>query len=110
MALDNPRRTESFALPDPNLYAARALRQALADAGISVAGTTRSTTDSTLYAGLRAHRAAGRSLFPSVAGLDLSDPQHQSELVRGNVAEAARAGSSAGAVHGRKASTWSGAF
>jgi D-alanyl-D-alanine carboxypeptidase/D-alanyl-D-alanine-endopeptidase (penicillin-binding protein 4) len=54
VALDNPRRIESFALPDPNLYAARALRQALADAGISVAGTTRSTTDSTLYAGMRA--------------------------------------------------------
>ena len=54
VALDNPSRTESFALPDPNLYAARALRQALADAGISVAGTTRSTTDSTLYANLRA--------------------------------------------------------
>ena len=54
VALDNPRRIESFALPDPNLYAARALRQALTDAGISVAGTTRSTTDSTLYAGMRA--------------------------------------------------------
>jgi len=53
VALDNPSRTESFALPDPNLYAARALRQVLADAGISVAGTTRSTTDSTLYANLR---------------------------------------------------------
>jgi serine-type D-Ala-D-Ala carboxypeptidase/endopeptidase (penicillin-binding protein 4) len=54
VALDHPRRTESFALPDPNLYAARALRQALADAGIAIAGTTRSTTDSTVYAQLRA--------------------------------------------------------
>jgi serine-type D-Ala-D-Ala carboxypeptidase/endopeptidase (penicillin-binding protein 4) len=54
VALDNPRRIESFALPDPNLYAARALRQALADGGIAVAGSTRSTTDSTLYAALRA--------------------------------------------------------
>ena len=54
VALDSPRRTDSFALPDPNLFAARALRQALADAGIAVAGTTRSTTDSTLYAELRA--------------------------------------------------------
>jgi D-alanyl-D-alanine carboxypeptidase/D-alanyl-D-alanine-endopeptidase (penicillin-binding protein 4) len=54
VALDNPQRIESFALPDPNLYAARALRQALADAGIAVAGTTRSTTDSTLYTALRA--------------------------------------------------------
>ncbi|HEX5817533.1 MAG TPA: D-alanyl-D-alanine carboxypeptidase/D-alanyl-D-alanine-endopeptidase [Gemmatimonadales bacterium] len=42
-------RTEYFALPDPNLYAARALRAALAARGISVAGATRSTTDSTLY-------------------------------------------------------------
>jgi D-alanyl-D-alanine carboxypeptidase/D-alanyl-D-alanine-endopeptidase (penicillin-binding protein 4) len=54
VALDNPTRTESFAIPDPNLYAARALRQALAEAGIAVAGTTRSTTDSLLYARLRA--------------------------------------------------------
>jgi D-alanyl-D-alanine carboxypeptidase/D-alanyl-D-alanine-endopeptidase (penicillin-binding protein 4) len=52
--LGNPRRTESFAVPDPNLYAARALRQALADAGIAVTGTTRSTTDSLLYARVRA--------------------------------------------------------
>ncbi|MFL5490283.1 MAG: D-alanyl-D-alanine carboxypeptidase/D-alanyl-D-alanine-endopeptidase, partial [Gemmatimonadales bacterium] len=54
VALDNPRRTESFAVPDPNLFAARALRQALADAGIAVTGTTSSTTDSLLYAHLRA--------------------------------------------------------
>ena len=53
VALDHPPRKDSFALPDPNLYAARALRQALFDAGIAVAGTTRSTTDSSLYAGLR---------------------------------------------------------
>jgi serine-type D-Ala-D-Ala carboxypeptidase/endopeptidase (penicillin-binding protein 4) len=54
VALDNPRRTDSFALPDPNLYTARALRLALEDAGIAVTGTTRSTTDSLLYARLRA--------------------------------------------------------
>jgi serine-type D-Ala-D-Ala carboxypeptidase/endopeptidase (penicillin-binding protein 4) len=53
VALDHPRRTDSFALPDPNLFTARALRQALADAGIAVTGTTRSTTDSLLYARLR---------------------------------------------------------
>jgi serine-type D-Ala-D-Ala carboxypeptidase/endopeptidase (penicillin-binding protein 4) len=54
VALDHPPRTDSFALPDPNLYTARALRQALADAGIAVTGTTRSITDSLLYARLRA--------------------------------------------------------
>ena len=54
VALDNPRRTDSFALPDPNLYAARALRQVLGEAGIAVLGTTRSTTDSALYATVRA--------------------------------------------------------
>jgi serine-type D-Ala-D-Ala carboxypeptidase/endopeptidase (penicillin-binding protein 4) len=54
VALDNPPRTESFALPDPGLYAARALRQVLAEAGVAVTGTTRSTTDSTLYAAVRA--------------------------------------------------------
>jgi D-alanyl-D-alanine carboxypeptidase/D-alanyl-D-alanine-endopeptidase (penicillin-binding protein 4) len=53
VALDNPPRKESFALPDPNLYSARALRQAMADVGIAVTGTTRSTTDSTLHAELR---------------------------------------------------------
>jgi serine-type D-Ala-D-Ala carboxypeptidase/endopeptidase (penicillin-binding protein 4) len=53
VAVGNPAHTESFALPDPNLYAARALRQALAEAGIAVSGTTRSTTDSLLFAKLR---------------------------------------------------------
>jgi serine-type D-Ala-D-Ala carboxypeptidase/endopeptidase (penicillin-binding protein 4) len=53
VALDNPPHTESFSLPDPGLYAARALRQVLAEAGISVLGGTRSTTDSTAYAALR---------------------------------------------------------
>ena len=45
---------ESFAFPDPNLFAAEALRSLLGDAGISVAGTTRSTVDSTRYAAARA--------------------------------------------------------
>jgi serine-type D-Ala-D-Ala carboxypeptidase/endopeptidase (penicillin-binding protein 4) len=53
VALDNPTRTESFALPDPNLYTAGALRQVLTAAGISVLGSTRSTTDSTAYSALR---------------------------------------------------------
>jgi len=49
VALDQPTRTESFAMPDPNLYTARALRQVLAEAGIAITGTTRSTTDSMQY-------------------------------------------------------------
>ncbi|MGH7500115.1 MAG: D-alanyl-D-alanine carboxypeptidase/D-alanyl-D-alanine endopeptidase, partial [Gemmatimonadales bacterium] len=53
---DHPAQTESFAIPDPDLFAARALRQALAEAGIAVTGTTRSTTDSLLY--LTARRGA----------------------------------------------------
>ncbi len=48
-AIDRAPRTESFAVTDPALYTARAMRQALADAGISVAGATRSTVDSMLY-------------------------------------------------------------
>jgi D-alanyl-D-alanine carboxypeptidase/D-alanyl-D-alanine-endopeptidase (penicillin-binding protein 4) len=48
--------TEYFAMPDPNLFAARAFRQALGDAGISVVGATRSTTDSMDYLHLRAGR------------------------------------------------------
>jgi len=46
VALDHDEGLESFALPDPDLFAARAFRQALREAGISVTGTTRSTTDS----------------------------------------------------------------
>jgi D-alanyl-D-alanine carboxypeptidase/D-alanyl-D-alanine-endopeptidase (penicillin-binding protein 4) len=48
-----PPRTAYLALPDPNRYAASALRQALADVGISVTGATGSTTDSTRYAEAR---------------------------------------------------------
>ena len=53
VARDHPTRTESFAIPDPNLFTARALRQMLGEAGIAVTGTTRSTTDSMLYRGAR---------------------------------------------------------
>jgi serine-type D-Ala-D-Ala carboxypeptidase/endopeptidase (penicillin-binding protein 4) len=49
VALDKPTQTESFAMPDPNLFTARALRQVLAVAGIAITGTTRSTTDSMRY-------------------------------------------------------------
>ncbi len=48
-ALDGPPRKESFAMPDPNLYTARALRQTLEQAGIAITGTTRATTDSMQY-------------------------------------------------------------
>ncbi|HEU5218286.1 MAG TPA: D-alanyl-D-alanine carboxypeptidase/D-alanyl-D-alanine-endopeptidase [Gemmatimonadales bacterium] len=49
-----PVRTSYVALPDPNHLAASALRQALAEAGISVQGATQSTTDSARYAQARA--------------------------------------------------------
>lgn len=45
--------TEYFAMPDPDLFAARALRKVLADYGIAVLGTTRSTVDSMLYRQVR---------------------------------------------------------
>jgi D-alanyl-D-alanine carboxypeptidase/D-alanyl-D-alanine-endopeptidase (penicillin-binding protein 4) len=51
--LDNPGRTEYFALPDPNRYFAQALRTALSNRGVSVTGATLSTTDSMLYRGAR---------------------------------------------------------
>jgi D-alanyl-D-alanine carboxypeptidase/D-alanyl-D-alanine-endopeptidase (penicillin-binding protein 4) len=54
VALDAPPRTESFAMPDPNLFTARAFRQVLAQWGIAVTGTTRSTTDSMAYRQARA--------------------------------------------------------
>ncbi|HEY9505875.1 MAG TPA: D-alanyl-D-alanine carboxypeptidase/D-alanyl-D-alanine-endopeptidase [Gemmatimonadales bacterium] len=56
VAIDRSPRTEYFAVSDPNLFAARALRQALADAGVAVTGTTRSTADSALYAEARTRR------------------------------------------------------
>lgn len=45
--------TEYLALPDPNFFAAAALRQALRDSGIAVLGRTGSTIDSTRYDHLR---------------------------------------------------------
>jgi D-alanyl-D-alanine carboxypeptidase/D-alanyl-D-alanine-endopeptidase (penicillin-binding protein 4) len=53
VAIDGRGGLESFALPDPNLFAARAFRQTLAQAGIAVLGPTRSTTDSLKYAAVR---------------------------------------------------------
>ncbi len=44
---------ESFALPDPNLYAARALEISLRKRGISVGGGAASTTDSMAFRSLR---------------------------------------------------------
>jgi serine-type D-Ala-D-Ala carboxypeptidase/endopeptidase (penicillin-binding protein 4) len=44
---------EHFALPDPNLFTAQALRTALADAGVAVSGHARSTTDSTTFRAAR---------------------------------------------------------
>jgi len=48
-SLDVPTQIESFAMPDPNLYTALALRQVLQEAGIAITGATRSTTDSLLF-------------------------------------------------------------
>jgi D-alanyl-D-alanine carboxypeptidase/D-alanyl-D-alanine-endopeptidase (penicillin-binding protein 4) len=44
---------ESFALPDPNLYTARALEAALLERGIAVEGGAASTTDSLAYRAVR---------------------------------------------------------
>ncbi|HEX5004716.1 MAG TPA: D-alanyl-D-alanine carboxypeptidase/D-alanyl-D-alanine-endopeptidase [Gemmatimonadales bacterium] len=53
VALDSRGGKEYFALPDPDHFAASALRAALADSGIAVLGATRSTTDSMLYRAAR---------------------------------------------------------
>jgi D-alanyl-D-alanine carboxypeptidase/D-alanyl-D-alanine-endopeptidase (penicillin-binding protein 4) len=44
---------ESFALPDPNLYAARALASALQRKGVSIEGGAASTTDSMAFRAVR---------------------------------------------------------
>jgi serine-type D-Ala-D-Ala carboxypeptidase/endopeptidase (penicillin-binding protein 4) len=46
-------RTEYFALPHPNMYFVQALRTVLQDRGVSIAGPTLATTDSTRYAAAR---------------------------------------------------------
>jgi serine-type D-Ala-D-Ala carboxypeptidase/endopeptidase (penicillin-binding protein 4) len=53
VALGRKPWIESFALPDPNLYAARALAAALQRKGISVEGGAASTTDSLAFRALR---------------------------------------------------------
>jgi len=49
VALDARGGKESFALPDPDLLTAWALRAVLADSGVAVLGAARSTTDSMTY-------------------------------------------------------------
>jgi len=53
VALGRSLLVESFALPDPNLYAARALATALQKKGVSIEGGAASTTDSMDYRALR---------------------------------------------------------
>jgi len=53
VALGRSERTDYFALPDPNWFAARALREVLAENSIAVRGATRSTTDSVKYLAAR---------------------------------------------------------
>ena len=60
VALGRKPWVESFALPDPNLYAARALAASLRKRGISVEGGAASTTDSV------AHRSARGCCSPLV--------------------------------------------
>jgi D-alanyl-D-alanine carboxypeptidase/D-alanyl-D-alanine-endopeptidase (penicillin-binding protein 4) len=52
-ALGRSPWVESFALPDPNLYAARALATALQKKGVSIEGGAASTTDSMAYRAVR---------------------------------------------------------
>jgi D-alanyl-D-alanine carboxypeptidase/D-alanyl-D-alanine-endopeptidase (penicillin-binding protein 4) len=53
VALDSRGGTDYFAVPDPNLFAANALKSVLQQNGIGVTGSTTSTTDSTTYALVR---------------------------------------------------------
>src|SRR6185503_19892887 len=53
VALGRKTRVESVALPDPNLYAARALTAALARRGVAVEGGAVGTADSLAYRTVR---------------------------------------------------------
>src|SRR5438128_3019888 len=53
VALGRKTRVESVALPDPNLYAARALATSLARRGVAVEGGAAGTTDSLTYRTVR---------------------------------------------------------
>ncbi len=53
VALDSRGGTDYFAVPDPDLFAANALKSVLMENGIGVTGGTLSTTDSTTYSLLR---------------------------------------------------------
>src|SRR5947199_392176 len=53
VALGRKTRVESVALPDPNLYAARALAASLARRGVAVGGGAVGTTDSLAYRTVR---------------------------------------------------------
>jgi D-alanyl-D-alanine carboxypeptidase/D-alanyl-D-alanine-endopeptidase (penicillin-binding protein 4) len=72
VALGHAPWIESFALPDPNLYAARALASALLKRGVAIEGGAASTTDSLAYRAARAQppvaeyrgRPLGDILFP----------------------------------------------
>lgn len=66
--LDTASHREYFAFPDPNHYFATALRTVLARRGMSVAGPTLSTTDSTRY-----REAREAPALATVASRPLSD-------------------------------------
>ncbi len=70
--IDDAGLTEYFALPDPNLYFASALRLRLARRGVSVSGPTLSTTDSLRYRGAR--RTVALASRPSRPVSDLIFP------------------------------------
>src|SRR5438046_7949860 len=54
VALGRKPWIESFAVPDPNLYAARALAASLLRKGVAIGGGAASTIDSLAYRGARA--------------------------------------------------------
>src|SRR3989440_634544 len=67
VALGRTTRVESVALPDPNLYAARALAASLARRGVAVEGGAVGTTDSLAYRTVRccaSALAAGNLVTP----------------------------------------------
>ena len=90
-ALDHPTSIESFAMPDPNLFTARALRQVLQEEGIAITGDHRLDDRLDALSPGPRHSPTRRDHLAPAPGMGIPDPQPEPELVRRDAAQAAGA-------------------